>query len=126
MTITTGSTNVYRRKLVRRLLKLSRETNHNIWRTLSEELSKPRRRRRAVNVSRINRYASDDEIVFVPGKVLGAGTIEKKVTVVAESFSSQAMEKILKAGGKTILFYDLVRDKELLSSIDYKKTRIIG
>jgi len=126
MTITTGSTNVYRRKLVRRLVKLSKETRHNIWKTISEELSKPRRRRRAVNVSRINRHASDGEIIFVPGKVLGAGTIEKKVTVVAESFSSQAMEKILKAGGKTLLFYDLVKDKELLSSLDYKKIRIIG
>jgi large subunit ribosomal protein L18e len=68
----TGPTNIVLRKTIKELYKLARQNKASIWRAVAEELEKPRRQRRIVNVSRINRYTSDGDIVVVPGKVLGA------------------------------------------------------
>lgn len=59
-------------------------------------------------VGKINRYASENEVVVVPGKLLGAGEIEKKVTVAAYRSSGQARDKIEKAGGKSLSIEELV------------------
>lgn len=104
----TGPTNLVLRKLIRFLKRKARENNARIWRALAEELEKPRRRRRAVNVSRINRCTKDGEIVVVPGKVLGAGNLDHRVIVAAPLFSKTAVEKIKKAGGEAMSIFDLV------------------
>ena len=104
----TGPTNIVLRKTIRILYKASREHNAPIWRAIAEELEKPRRRRRVVNISRINRYTREGDVVVVPGKVLGAGTIDHPVTVAAIAFSKTALEKIRAAGGKAIHILDLL------------------
>ena len=124
--MTRGSTNIIKRKLIRELKKLSRETGRRFWRRVAEELSSPRRRRRAVNISRINRYAKEGEVVIVPGKVLGAGVLEKKVTVLAESFSEKAYNKIIEAGGKPILLSEVLVNKERVKEVTSGPIRIIG
>ena len=96
----TGPTDPNVRLLITRLRKVSNEHNAKIWRTVYEILRKPRRNRPAVNVSRINRYTKDGQVVLVPGKVLGAGVISHPVTVVALSFSGNAKDKVESAGGK--------------------------
>lgn len=68
------------------------------WLRLAENLERPTRQRVIVNLSRINRFAQDGETVVVPGKVLAAGELDKKVTVVAFSFSQSARDKIAKSG----------------------------
>jgi large subunit ribosomal protein L18e len=105
----TGPTNIVLRKTIRELYKLSRQNKAPIWRAVAEELEKPRRQRRVVNVSRINRYTSDGDIVVVPGKVLGAGTIDHPVIVAAAAFSKTAVEKIKAAGGEAIHILELAR-----------------
>ncbi len=62
-----------------------------------------------VNVGRIARYTKEGETVAVPGKVLGNGTIEHKITVAAVDFSKEAKDKILNAGGKCLTFDDLLK-----------------
>lgn len=104
----TGPTNIVLKKLIRFLKRKARENNATIWRAIAEELEKPRRKRRVVNVSRINRYTSEGEVVVVPGKVLGTGTIDHKVVVAAPFFSKKAVEKIRKAGGEVMSIFDLV------------------
>ncbi len=52
-----------------------------------------------VNVARLSRIGVS--AVFVPGKVLGTGNLEKKLDVGAFSFSASARAKIEGAGGKT-------------------------
>ena len=47
--------------------------------------------------------------VVVPGKLLGAGTITKKVTVTAYSFTQSAIEKIEAAGGKCLSYNDFIK-----------------
>lgn len=85
-------------ELVTQLMK----ANKGIWRKAADELSRPTRRRREVNVSKINKYAKEGSVVLVPGKVLGSGFIAKKVTVAAFNFSGTAKALIEKSGGRAI------------------------
>jgi large subunit ribosomal protein L18e len=108
------STNIHKRKLIRQLEKLSDKTDKAIWEKVSEILSRPRRKRVAVNIGKINRLANDGEIIIVPGKVLGGGLLEKKLVVIAESFSKTAWQKILDNGGKPYTLYDVVSNPSLV------------
>ncbi len=103
------TTNPELMRLVRLLRKAARENKANIWRTVAEYLSKHRRRRIAVNVSRINRYTKDGDAVVVPGKVLGAGLITHPIKVAALDFSEQARQKIIKARGKCLSIPELIK-----------------
>jgi len=73
-----------------------------IWKRVAEELSRSRRQRAEVNLSKLDAYAEDGGTVLVPGKVLGTGVLSKKVTVAAFSFSDSAKKLIKDAGGKTV------------------------
>lgn len=101
-------TNIILRQLIRTLRKYSRQYNAPIWRAVAEELEKPRSRRRAVNISRINRHTSPGDVVVVPGKVLGMGVLDHPVTVAAFAFSKSALMKIRSAGGRAITIYQLL------------------
>ncbi len=94
--------------LIRSLKQKSREEEVNIWRDIAERLEKPLRVWPEVNVSRIERYAQDSDVIIVPGKVLGSGKITKKVIVSAFRFSKEAREKIEKAGGKVLTIDELM------------------
>ncbi|MFN7990945.1 MAG: 50S ribosomal protein L18e [Candidatus Micrarchaeia archaeon] len=78
-----------------------------IWKKVAHELSKPRRQRTEVNLSKLEEYAGDGTTILVPGKVLGAGAVSKKVTVAAFSFSDKARQIISAAGGKTMTIESL-------------------
>lgn len=94
--------------VVRFLRKKARESDAPIWRDVAERLSSSRRRRVAVNLSRLNRHTKAKETVIVPGKVLGAGRLEHAISVAAFSFSSRARLKISKAKGKCLSILDLL------------------
>lgn len=78
------------------------KTDKPVWRKVAYELSRPRRQRVEVNLSKISDFASDESTVLVPGKVLGSGSIDKKVTIAAFSFSDNAKKLISAAGGKAV------------------------
>jgi len=107
--------------LMRFLRKQSRENNVKIWKDVAERLAKPRRKRIAVNVSRLNRYTEKKETVVVPGKVIGTGKIDHPITVAAFSFSEKAKEKIKVARGKTISLLQLIKKNPKGSNV-----KIIG
>lgn len=96
--------------LVDSLKAKSREEGVALWRDLAKRLDKPRRRYAEVNLSSIDRHTSKDEIVVVPGKVLGAGSITHPVTVAALGFSSNAAEKIRDAKGNVLSIEDLMTE----------------
>jgi large subunit ribosomal protein L18e len=73
--------------------------------------SRPKRRRVAVNLSKLEKCARENESVLVPGKVLGAGSIGKKISVCAVEFSDQALEK-LKAAGCSIVSVEEILKKD--------------
>jgi large subunit ribosomal protein L18e len=107
--------------LIRFLRKQARENEASVWRKVAEMLSKPNRRRIAVNISRISRYAKENDEVVVPGKVLGAGTISHPVTVAAFAFSEQARAKIIEAKGKCLTITELAESNPKGSNV-----KIIG
>ncbi len=94
----TGPTNINTRKLVLELKRLAKKEEAAVWARLAEEIETPTRRRREVNISRIDMHAKDNETILVPGKVLSAGSLSKKLTVAAFKFSGKAKEKISKSG----------------------------
>lgn len=60
--------------------------------------SRPRRRRLAVNIGKISRCANANDSIIVPGKVLGNGEMDKKISICAVEYSGQALQKLKKAG----------------------------
>jgi large subunit ribosomal protein L18e len=104
----TGPTDINLRRLIRYLRKKSNEENVKIWKDIAWRLERPRRQRAEVNLSRINRYTKEGDMVIVPGSVLGAGNLDHKVIVAAWKFSEKAREKIIQAGGEAITIEELV------------------
>ena len=116
----TGPTNLALRALIKDLKKTSKENKVKIWRRVAEDLLKPSRQRRMVNVGHINKKIKDGEIALVPGKVLSEGILNKKVTVAAFQFSDSAKNKINKIG-KALTLKQLLKENPKGS-----KVRILG
>jgi large subunit ribosomal protein L18e len=91
------------------------------WKRVLEEVNKPSRLRREVNLYKIEQFAQDGETILVPGKVLSVGEIKKKVDVAAMKFSTEAKEKILGAKGKVLSISELLHKNP-----EGKKVRILG
>ncbi|MEM0037729.1 MAG: 50S ribosomal protein L18e [Zestosphaera sp.] len=104
----TGPTNIVVRSLIDDLRKTANRCKAPIWDYVAEILEKPSRRRVVVNVSKLSRVATEGEVLLVPGKVLGSGLVNKRVTVAALSFSSRAVEKIKGAGGEAMSIKELM------------------
>lgn len=94
---------------IRFLEKSAKANDARIWRKIAEVLSATRRKRIAINLSRVNRYTKNGETVAVPGKVLATGEMDHPVTVTAFAFSQKAITKITKAKGKCLSYDELVR-----------------
>ncbi len=109
MRIRTKATNPKIYRLIKHLLEESHKNKAKIWRAVAKKLDKPRRRRIEVNISKINRYTKDGDVVVVPGKVLGAGKLEKKVIVAAYGFTETAKKLIHEAGGEAITIEELIK-----------------
>lgn len=80
-----------------------------IWGDASEFLSNPAGLRVEVNIGRLSRIAKQNEAVFVPGKVLGTGVVDKKLVVGAYSFSASARSKLESAGGSALSVEEFVK-----------------
>jgi large subunit ribosomal protein L18e len=112
-----GTTNLQ----LSRLIDLLRKKKKGIWLRIAEDLSKPARTRRVVNIFRLNRFSAKGETIVVPGKVLGDGNLNHSLTVAAFSFSKEAKSKIEKAGGKILSISELVSKHP-----DGKGVKILG
>ncbi len=103
------STNPSLNSLIRLLQKRAKEDDAAIWKTTAELLSKPKRKRLTINLSKINRHTKENDEVVVPGKVLGAGLIDHPVKVAALDFSDQARSKIATAKGTCLSIAELAK-----------------
>jgi large subunit ribosomal protein L18e len=110
-----------RARLAHSFAKHSKSKNEKVWRDLARSLQKSRNNRSVVNVGEISRHSRDGSVVLIAGKVLGAGTIDHKVTVAAYSFSQAAMKKVLSSGGKCLNLGQLAE-----SSIDAKGVIVLA
>lgn len=89
-----GPTNPNLQELIKELKTLSIKEKVNIWKTIALELEKPTRRRRKVNLYKINKFTNENETALIPGKVLSVGSLNKEITVAAFQFSEAAKKKI--------------------------------
>jgi large subunit ribosomal protein L18e len=117
---TTSNKNPVLSSLIRELKKMSIEQNVPCWKAIALELERSAINKRVVNIARINKYAKDNETIVVPGKVLSSGELEKKLTVCAYQFSSEAQKKINR-NGKAVLLSEFMKNNPKVSNI-----RIIG
>jgi large subunit ribosomal protein L18e len=105
----TGPTNPLVRALVQELRRESTVRKAPIWDAVADSLEKATRARREVNLSRLARNTKANEVVVVPGKVLGAGMLAHPVSVAAMAFSGAAREGILAAKGKCLTIQELMK-----------------
>ena len=117
----TGPTNINLQSLIGELKKKAYSENIPIFARIAEDLEKPTRQRREVNLSKIDRYAKKGELIIVPGKVLATGELSQSMTIAAWKFSQQALDKIYKANAKAITINELLK-----SGVKEAPVRIIG
>jgi len=96
--------NIQTRKLVSDL----RKTKVKVWKRIADELEKSTKRMPSVNIYKINKCTREGEIAVIPGKVLGVGKLDKKITIAAFQFSESALEKI-KSTGKALSLQEAVK-----------------
>ncbi len=108
------------RSLVQELKRLSLDKKVRIWKRIAEDLEKPNRNSRAVNIYKLSKYCKDNETVIVPGKVLGTGELSCKVSVAAYTFSGEAYKKISEKG-KALTIQELMKQNP-----EGKNIKIIG
>jgi large subunit ribosomal protein L18e len=94
--------------LIQRLYESAAKNEAPVWRDLAQRLEAPRSRWAEVNVAELERHASEGSTVAVPGILLGAGAIRKKLTVAAVRASAEARKKVEGAGGKVVRIDELV------------------
>ncbi len=109
MTKRTGPTNEHIRVLISILRKESTLSKTALWDRIADDLEKPTRVRREVNLSKLARYSKPHETIIVPGKVLGAGTISHSLVVAALNFSGKARVQIEKASGKALSIEEMLK-----------------
>ena len=119
--VRTGPTNPNLLGLITELKKQSIEKKIPLWKRIATDLERPTRNRRIVNLSKIDRYAKENETIIVPGKVLAGGALNQKLTIAAFKFSGSAKEKIEKSGSKIVQLSELLKEDP-----KGKKIRIIG
>ena len=106
--MTYRKTNPRLASLISLLKHTSRENEVNLWRDIADRLEAPSRNYAEVNLSKINRYATNGETILVPGKVLGSGILDLSVKVAALNFSQSASEKIRQADGECMSIEELI------------------
>jgi large subunit ribosomal protein L18e len=104
----TKTTNPQLTNLISLLKKESKEKQAAIWIDVADHLAKPRSQRVAVNLSKLNRHTKKADVVVVPGKILGTGSIDHAVTVAAFDVSDKAKAKLEAAKAKYITIPELL------------------
>ena len=96
--------------LMATLRDASRENEAGVWREIAKRLETSSKNYAEVNLSKINRYAKENETIIVPGKVLGSGVLDQKVSVAALNFSETAAQKIQMNNGRCMSIEDLISE----------------
>ena len=94
--------------MVKDLKQASKKNEAPIWSRLADLALKPSSRR-VVNLTRINKTTKDNDVLFVPGKVLGTGNLSHKITLSSFSMSTTAANKIIQTGGKIMTYSDMIK-----------------
>lgn len=94
--------------LIDELLEGKAKNNAPIWKDVAKRLANSRRNHAEINISKIQKHSDEEEVIMVPGKVLGGGELSKTVNVAAMDFSETARRKIESSGGKCLTIRELI------------------
>jgi large subunit ribosomal protein L18e len=108
-------------RMAKELKAASKKNKAPIWLRLAEMALKPARTKRVLNLGQIDKSISDNDIIIVPGKVLGTGNISHKITLCSFSISTTGAKKVIQSGGKIVDFTHLIKNNPT-----GKGVRIIG
>ena len=117
MTMRRDTKNIEKISIINKLYETAKLKNKDVFKRVGEIINSPTRNLPAVNLFKLEKLdiVKDGSIVVVPGKVLGTGTLTKKITIYAYNFSESTKKKV-----KIKNLIDLCKD-----AIDYKKVIII-
>lgn len=83
-----------KRSDLQQLLLLLKKQKQPLWHRVAELLARPRKKAIAVNLDKLNKLTEPEDVVVVPGKVLGKGRLEHNLTLAAVNFSESARQKL--------------------------------
>ena len=115
------ATNPVVRQAIVHLEREGKKSKAKIWKDIAMRLDKPASRRTEINLWKIDKLCKDGDVVLVPGKVLGYGDLNHKITIAALSFSQSAVKKIDEAKGKMLTIQELIK-----SNPKGSKVKILG
>jgi large subunit ribosomal protein L18e len=96
--------------MVKTLLGASKKNNAPIWERLADLALKPTRAKRTINLGQLDKFVSDNDIIIVPGKVLGTGSLSHKITLCSFSISTTGAKKITESGGKILDISQIIKN----------------
>ncbi len=110
--------NIQTTKLIDGLYRISKDKNKDIYSAIAMCLETPARKNKAVNLSKLQKlsYILDGDVIVIPGKLLGFGDLDKKITIYANGFSKSVVAKYKNIKPLSSL---------LKEDVDYKKIKII-
>ena len=103
-------TNAVALHMAMELKKASKKNKAPIWSKLAELALKQSSARRIINVTQIDRLTKEGDVIVVPGKVLGTGSMSHKIMLCSFSISNSGAQKILQQGGKILSYSELVKN----------------
>ena len=96
--------------MAKELKVASKKNKAPIWSRLAELALKPSRARRVLNLGQLDKFVKDNDVIVVPGKVLGTGNMSHKITLCSFSISSGGAKKVIQSGGKIIEVAQLIKN----------------
>ncbi|MCX8193961.1 MAG: 50S ribosomal protein L18e [Candidatus Pacearchaeota archaeon] len=101
------------------LVNILKKQKTPLFDKITYHILKPRKKAVTINIEKINKFTKGDEVVIVPGKVLGKGELDKKnVAIVALKFSKSAEKKLEKAN--LMSFEEFIRKREAFKGFNIK------
>ena len=97
-------------QMVKALRGASKKNNAPIWERLADMALKPTRAKRTINLGQLDKFVADNDVVVVPGKVLGTGNLSHKITLCSFSISTTGAKKITESGGKVLDISQIIKN----------------
>ena len=95
--------------MIKDLKQASKKNEAPIWSKIADLALKPSSSKRTVNLTRINKITKEGDVLFVPGKVLGTGSLSHKITLSSFSISRTAVTRIIESGGNIMTHSDIIK-----------------
>lgn len=91
------------------LIREVKKQKSSFWMAVANQLSMPKTRLVEINLERLNKLTKAKDIVLVPGKVLGKGTLDHELTLACFKITAEARQRIGKT--KLVKIKDLLKEK---------------